>query len=124
MSGTIWMYSDRMDDWDIMFAQKSFITYREGCDYYDLTEKVMIRLAQEAGAVYKMGTRFVRIRRDVFEEYLREQYRKEISCAFTSEIFRVFVDKFQKTSDIIFISSNGAGFQISKLANIFDFIHI
>lgn len=67
MSGTIWMYSDRMDDWDIMFAQKSFITYREGCDYYDLTEKVMTRLAQEAGAVYKMGTRFVRIRRDVFE---------------------------------------------------------
>ena len=29
-----------------------------------------------------------------------------------------------KISDIIFISSNGAGFQISKLANIFDFIHI
>ena len=79
MSGTIWMYSDRMDDWDIMFAQKSFITYREGCDYYDLTEKVMTRLAQEAGAVYKMGNRFVRIRRDVFEEYLREQYRKEMS---------------------------------------------
>ena len=79
MSGTIWMYSDRMDDWDILFAQKSFITYREGCDYYDLTEKVMTRLAQEAGAVYKMGTRFVRIRRDVFEEYLREQYRKELA---------------------------------------------
>lgn len=79
MSGTIWMYSDRMDDWDIMFAQKSFITYREGCDYYDLTEKVMTRLAQEAGAVYKMGNRFVRIRRDVFEEYLRKQYRKEMS---------------------------------------------
>ena len=79
MSGTIWMYSDRMDDWDILFAQKSFITYREGCDYYDLTEKVMTRLAQEAGAVYKMGTRFVRIRRDVFEKYLREQYRKELA---------------------------------------------
>ena len=46
MSGTIWMYSDRMDDWDILFAQKSFITYREGCDYYDLTEKVMTRLAR------------------------------------------------------------------------------
>ena len=31
-----------------------------------------------------------------------------MSCVFTSEIFRVFVDKFQKISDIIFISSNGA----------------
>ena len=79
MSGTIWMYSDLMDDWDIMFAQKSFITYREGCDYYDLTEKVMTKLAQEAGAVYKIGTRFIRIRRDIFEEYLRDRYRKELS---------------------------------------------
>ncbi|SKC04289.1 hypothetical protein SAMN06296386_11529 [Lachnospiraceae bacterium] len=78
MSGKIWMYSDQIDDWDVLFAQKAFITYREGCDYYDLTSKVMIRLAQEAGAVYKIGNRCVRIRRDVFEAYLREKYRKDL----------------------------------------------
>ena len=77
MSGLIWRYSQYLDDWDIMFAQKAFITYREGCDYYDLTPRVIVRLAQEAGAVYKLGNKFVRIRRDIFENYLREQYRKD-----------------------------------------------
>jgi hypothetical protein len=77
MSGTIWMYSDQMDDLDVLFAQRTFITYQQGCDYYDLTPRVMTRLAEEAGAVYKFGTKFVRIRRDIFEAYLREQYRRE-----------------------------------------------
>lgn len=49
MSGTIWMYSDRLDDWDVLFAQRTFITYQQGCDYYDLTPRVMTRLAEEAG---------------------------------------------------------------------------
>lgn len=53
MSGTIWMYSDRMDDWDILFAQKSFITYREGCDYYDLTEKVMAESNHNHSGFYR-----------------------------------------------------------------------
>ena len=79
MSGMIWMFSDWLDDLDIAFAKRSFITYREGCEYYGLTEKVMTRLAKEAGAVYKLGRRFVRIRRELFEEYLRELYREELS---------------------------------------------
>ena len=69
MSGTIWMYSDRMDDWDILFAQKSFVTYWEGCDYYDLTEKVMTRLAKEAGATIWIG-RIVMIDTEILDKYI------------------------------------------------------
>ncbi len=79
MGGMIWMFSDWIDDMDLEFSRRSIITYRDGCEYYGFSEKVMTRLAQEAGAVYKLGRRFVRIRRDIFEEYLREQYREELS---------------------------------------------
>ncbi len=30
MFGTIWMFSDQIDDEDILFAQRSFITYGKG----------------------------------------------------------------------------------------------
>lgn|GEM_PF-3137143 len=35
-----------------------------------------MRMAREAGALYKIYTTY-RVRRDLFEAYLREQYRKE-----------------------------------------------
>ena len=41
-------------------------------EYYGFNEKPMIRLAREAGAVYKIGSKMVRIRRVLFEAYLRE----------------------------------------------------
>ena len=47
-----------------------FITLREGMEYYRLNEKPMVRLAREAGAVYKIG-KMVRVRRTIFEAYLR-----------------------------------------------------
>jgi hypothetical protein len=49
---------------------------RSGYEYYGLTEKVLMRMAREAGALYKIYTTY-RVRRDLFEAYLREQYRKE-----------------------------------------------
>ncbi len=76
MSGNIWKYSGELDDWDIEFAQKDFITYREGCDYYHVTERVLERLARNAGAIYKMGNRFIRIKRSTLEAYLRQEFRK------------------------------------------------
>lgn len=76
MSGQIWKFSDQVDEWDLLFAQHQFISYREGCEYYGLTEKSIARLAKEAGAVYKIDGKMVRIRRDIFEAYLREIYRK------------------------------------------------
>ncbi|MBQ8962316.1 MAG: DNA-binding protein [Clostridia bacterium] len=76
MSGNIWMFSHMIDDEDLKILQKDFITYYEGADYYGLGLKVFTRMSHEAGAVYKIG-KMVRIRRDIFEEYLRCLQKKE-----------------------------------------------
>lgn len=73
MSGNIWMFSDMIDDEDLKILQKDFITYYEGANYYGLGLKVFTRMAHEAGAVYKIGGKMVRIKRSTFEEYLRER---------------------------------------------------
>lgn len=73
MSGNAWMFSDQIDDEDLTILQKDFITYYEGADYYGLGLKVFTRMAHEAGAVYKMG-KIVRIKRAIFEAYLRDFY--------------------------------------------------
>lgn len=74
MSGNLWMFSDKLDDQDILFAQHSFITYNMGSEYYGLSIKVFTRLAREAGAAYKIG-KMVRVNREIFEEYLRNHQR-------------------------------------------------
>ena len=71
MSGNLWMFSDKLDDADLEFAKRAFITQRMGREYYGLGEKPMIRAAWASGAVYKVGKK-VLIRRDIFEEYLRK----------------------------------------------------
>lgn len=76
MSGNLWMFSDMLDDEDIEMLKRDFITYYQGVDYYGLGLKVFTRMAREAGAVYKIGKK-VLIRRSIFEEYLRQLYRKE-----------------------------------------------
>ena len=74
MSGNLWMFSDKLDDQDILFAQHSFITYNMGSEYYGLSVKVFTRLAREAGAAYKIG-KMVRVNREIFEVYLRQHQR-------------------------------------------------
>ena len=76
MKGNLWKVSDLLDETDIRFAQKQFFDLKSGYEYYGLTEKVLMRMAREAGALYKIYTTY-RARRDLFEAYLREQYRKE-----------------------------------------------
>ena len=76
MSGNLWMFPDMLDDEDIEMLKRDFITYYQGADYYGLGLKVFTRMAREAGAVYKIGKK-VLIRRSIFEEYLRQLYRKE-----------------------------------------------
>lgn len=76
MSGNLWMFSDMLDDEDIEMLKRDFITYYQGADYYGLGLKVFTRMAREAGAVYKIGKK-VLIRRSIFEDYLRQLYRKE-----------------------------------------------
>lgn len=75
MSGIIWKFSQYLDDEDIMFAQKTLITYRMARDYYGLGMKPLIRMAWASGAVYKIGKK-VLISRDIFEEYLRQHQKK------------------------------------------------
>ena len=72
MSGNIWKLSDQIDDMDVEMLRHDFITLREGMEYYHLNEKPMVRLAREAGAVYKIG-KMVRVRRTIFEAYLRRE---------------------------------------------------
>ena len=74
MSGNAWMFSDQIDDEDLIMLQKDFITYYEGADYYSLGLKVFTRMAHEAGAIYKIG-KMVRIKRTIFEAYLRKKLR-------------------------------------------------
>lgn len=74
MSGNLWMFSDKLDDQDILFAQHSFITYNMGSEYYGMSVKVFTRLAREAGAVYKIG-KMVRVNREIFEAYLRKHQK-------------------------------------------------
>ena len=71
MSGCIWKFSDQIDDVDVEMLRHDFITLRDGMEYYQLNEKTMIRMAREAGSVYKIG-KMVRVRRAIFEAYLRE----------------------------------------------------
>ena len=74
MSGNLWMFSDKLDEQDILFAQHSFITYNMGSEYYGMSVKVFTKLAREAGAAYKIG-KMVRVNREIFEAYLRQHQR-------------------------------------------------
>lgn len=76
MSGKLWMFSDQLDDEDLEFARHSFFRYADGIAYYRLTEKAITRMAREADAIYKIDGKMVLVRRDLFEAYLRKQYRK------------------------------------------------
>ena len=50
----------------------AYVTYNMACEYYRLGIKPVVRMAHEAGAVYKIGKK-VLIRRSIFEAYLRTQ---------------------------------------------------
>ena len=72
MSGNVWMFSNEIGDEDLEFMSHDYVTYNMACEYYRLGIKPVVRMAHEAGALYKIGKK-VLIRRSIFEEYLREQ---------------------------------------------------
>ena len=72
MSGSVWMFSDEIDDEDLEFMSHAYVTYNMAYEYYRLGIKPIVRMTHEAGAVYKIGKK-VLIRRSIFEAYLREQ---------------------------------------------------
>ena len=88
MAGNAWKYSHKLDDVDMEFLQHDFITIKQGVNYYGFSERPFLRMAKEAGAYYKppepasgahpkanfvqkLG-KMVRIRRDLFDRYLRK----------------------------------------------------
>ena len=71
MFGTIWMFSDQIDDEDLLFAQKSFITITMAIEYYGMSYKAVNHAADCAGAIYKLNKK-VLISREIFEDYLRK----------------------------------------------------
>ena len=71
MAGNAWKYSHKLDDVDMEFLQHDFITIKQGVNYYGFSERPFLRMAKEAGAYYKIG-KMVRIRRDLFDRYLRK----------------------------------------------------
>ena len=64
MSGNVWMFSDEIDDEDLEFMSHDYVTYNMACEYYRLGIKPVVRMAHEAGAVYKIGKK-VLIRRSI-----------------------------------------------------------
>lgn len=77
MSGNAWKYSHQVDEQDLRMMQREYISLNQAVEYYGFGMKPMTRLAREAGAVYKFGPNFIRIRRDIFEAYLRKIQVKE-----------------------------------------------
>ena len=55
MSGNVWMFSNEIDDEDLEFMSHAYVTYNMACEYYRLGIKPVVRMAHEAGAVYKIG---------------------------------------------------------------------
>ena len=78
MSGSVWMFSDQIDDEDMDFMRHEFVTYSMASDYYGLGLKPVTRMAHECGAIYKIGRKIL-IRRSIFEEYLRQQKEQKES---------------------------------------------
>ncbi len=79
MAGNLWMYSNQLDDEDLMFVQHDFITLNMGAQYYGLGMKSFTKMVREAGAAYKIGTKMVRINRLVFEDYLRKTRLRDVN---------------------------------------------
>ncbi|GEM_PF-1720093 len=71
MTGNLWKYSGELDEEDIEFARREFVTHLHAIQFYGLGDKVITRMAYEAGAVYKLG-KSMRINRLILEEYMRK----------------------------------------------------
>ena len=75
MHGKVWMFSNLIDDEDLAFLQREFVSYQQAMDYYGLGYKPVVRLSHISGSVYKIGKK-VLIRRSIFEEYLRNHVKR------------------------------------------------
>lgn len=77
MHSKVWMFSHLIDDEDLAFLQRGFVSYQQAMEYYGLGYKPIVRLAHISGSVYKIGKK-VLIRRSIFEKYLRNHVKRGV----------------------------------------------
>ena len=77
MSGSVWMFSDQIDDEDMDFMRHEFVTYSMASDYYGLGLKTVTRMAHECGAIYKIGRKIL-IRRSILKSTCARRERFEV----------------------------------------------
>ena len=75
MHSKVWMFSHLIDDEDLAFLQREFVSYQQAIEYYGLGYKPIVILSHKSGSVYKIGKK-VLIRRSIFEEYLRNHVKR------------------------------------------------
>ena len=55
---------------EMKVVAKKFVSQREGAELYSMGLTNFRKLAEEAGAVYKVGGKMILVNTEVFEEYL------------------------------------------------------
>ena len=114
MSGNVWMFSDEIDDEDLEFMSHDYVTYNMACEYYRLGIKPVVRMAHEAGAVYKIGKK-VLIRRSIrtkierTELSERECYLLELAQTGRSSQLNDMIDIFSNTETYISGTGESSG---------------
>lgn len=53
MHGKVWMFSHLIDDEDLAFLQREFVSYQQAMDYYGLGYKPIVRLSQRPERLMK-----------------------------------------------------------------------
>ena len=54
MHSKVWMFSHLIDDEDLAFLQREFISYQQAMEYYGLRYKPVVRMSHVSGSVYKI----------------------------------------------------------------------
>ena len=77
MHGKVWMFSNLIDDEDLAFLQREFVSYQQAMDYYGLGYKPIVRLSHISGSVYKIGKK-VLIRRSIGVQGVQTRLKRNV----------------------------------------------
>ena len=77
MHGKVWMFSHLIDDEDLAFLQREFVSYQQAMDYYGLGYKPIVRLSHISGSVYKIGKK-VLIRRSIGVQGVQTRLKRNV----------------------------------------------
>lgn len=77
MHRKVWMFSHLIDDEDLAFLQREFVSYQQVMEYYGLSYEPIVRLSHISESIYKIGKK-VLIRRSILEEYMRNHVKRGI----------------------------------------------